>query len=176
MNQGQSEQTNSCKNSFFKTPYQDYFDRSLNLNSLKSINLSFVANIGRFEEWTFNLAVSQFGACDEERTNQNAQKHGASGRQSRKNGSFDASFSRIFFCRKKFSEIEKIKWNEWNLREVNRSLTVGSSSSCSTRIDWNKLMLSDKVLFTGSDGTSLFVTPLRFLQWQGWLWKKNKKK
>lgn len=50
---------------------------------------------------------------------------------------------------------------------------LGSSSSWSTRIDWNKLMLSDKVVLAGSAGASRFVTPFRFLQWQGWLCKNR---
>ena len=56
-----------------------------------------------------------------------------------------------------------------NLRAVDFSRTLGSSSSCNTRIDWNKLMLSESVELAGSVGASLFVTPFKFLQWQGWL-------
>ena len=58
----------------------------------------------------------------------------------------------------------------WNLLNAS-SLILGSSSSCNTRIDWNKLMLSDRVELIGSDGASLLLTPLRFLQWHGWLCK-----
>ena len=50
------------------------------------------------------------------------------------------------------------------LRGVDRSLTDGSSSSCKTRMDWNKLTLSDNVEFCFSALISRLVTPLRFLQ------------
>lgn len=51
-----------------------------------------------------------------------------------------------------------------NLLNVSSSLVVESSSSWITRIDWNKLMLSDRVEFCGSEGASLLVTPFKFLQ------------
>lgn len=49
------------------------------------------------------------------------------------------------------------------------SRTSDPSSSCITRIDWNKLILSESVEFDWSE-TALFVTVFcKFLQWQGWL-------
>lgn len=51
-----------------------------------------------------------------------------------------------------------------NLLDVSSSLVEESSSSWTTRIDWNKLMLSDNVEFAGSEGASLLVTPFKFLQ------------
>lgn len=80
------------------------FHLSLLLKFPNSIDLAFVTNVSRVEEWIVAFPVSQFSACHKKWTNENAKQHGTGGSQSWEYGSFHASFGWIFSWKNQFVE------------------------------------------------------------------------